>query len=80
MIPFKAIDIAIITMECDVFGLLDLGIKKKATNGRLFNVNGGTEIQWNAERNPPQRFITQFKYSERIVIVKYTITNFQYPR
>jgi hypothetical protein len=46
----------------------------------FLNVNGGTEIQWNAERNPPQRFITQFKYRDKIVIVKYTITNLSNPR
>ena len=46
----------------------------------FLNVNGGTEIQWNAERNPPQRFITQFEYKDKIVIVKYTITNLSNPR
>ena len=54
--------------------------KKRRPMVAFLNVNGGTEIQWNAERNPPQRFITQFKYSERIVIVKYTRTILSNPR
>lgn len=54
--------------------------KKRRPIGRLFNVIDGTEIQWNAERNPPKRFITQFKYIEKTVIVKYTITFFHNPR
>ena len=43
--------------------------KKRRPMVAFLNVNGGTEIQWNAERNPPQRFITQSKYRDKMADV-----------